>query len=85
MVGFNSFETRTGRRRGVEDPSQHLRKGIAGDWRNFFTERIRSVFKARYADLLVRTGYEMDASWLALLGAVAGWPAAWWCHAFRMS
>jgi lipopolysaccharide transport system ATP-binding protein len=58
------FESLTGgRARGIEDPGAHERKGIAGDWRNHFTPRVKRAFKARYGGLLVATGYERDLSW----------------------
>jgi hypothetical protein len=51
----NSFERLTGgRKRGKEDRGSHYRKGVVGDWRNYFTreqnrsyfERFRPYFKA---------------------------------------
>ena len=41
----------------------HARKGIAGDWRNYFSDRVKQSFKTRYGGLLVATGYEQDLSW----------------------
>ena len=59
-----SFEKRTkGRERGQEDPKAFLRKGVAGDWRNVFTERDRQVFKREAGDLLIKLGYEKDHDW----------------------
>jgi Sulfotransferase domain/Wzt C-terminal domain len=52
-----------GRRRGQEDRSAHQRKGIAGDWKNCFTDRISRAFKMRYGALLIETGYEKNLSW----------------------
>ena len=57
------FERLTGRARGDEDISSHERKGIAGDWRNYFADRVKSVFKERFGPLLLATGYESDADW----------------------
>jgi hypothetical protein len=60
----NRFEALTsGRRRGEEDRSAHERKGVAGDWRNYFTERLKTAFKARFGGLLVACGYEKDLDW----------------------
>lgn len=60
----NRFEQLTkGRPRAQEDVTAHERKGIAGDWRNYFTERVKRAFKARYGGLLIATGYEMDLNW----------------------
>ena len=57
------FEQVTGRRRGEEDVRVHERKGIAGDWRNHFTPRLKGAFKARYGGLLAATGYERGLDW----------------------
>jgi Sulfotransferase domain len=60
----NRFERLTGGRpRGSEDPAAHERKGVVGDWRNHFTDRVKASFKARYGELLIATGYERDLAW----------------------
>lgn len=60
----NRFEQlSSGRMRGQKDESAHERKGIAGDWHNYFSERVKQAFKARYSGLLVATGYETDLNW----------------------
>lgn len=64
VVQANRFEQFTqGRKRGQEDITAHERKGIVGDWRNYFTERVKQAFKIRYGGLLVATGYERDLQW----------------------
>ena len=64
MVHDNRFETKTaGRKEGEEDVTSHYRKGVAGDWRNHFTQAHVDEFKTRYGDLLVRLGYEQSADW----------------------
>ncbi len=58
------FEQLTrGRARGQEDVTRHERKGIAGDWRNYFNAKVKDAFKARYGGLLVAAGYEKDLDW----------------------
>lgn len=52
-----------GRARGAEDQSSHIRKGIAGDWRNHFTDRVTEAFKERFGEHLVVTGYEESLEW----------------------
>lgn len=52
-----------GRSQGEEDVTSHYRKGIAGDWANYFTAEHRRVFKERYGDALLRLGYEKDLDW----------------------
>jgi lipopolysaccharide transport system ATP-binding protein len=63
IVGYNIFEVAAGRKRGEEDVNAHLRKGIAGDWHNHFTERLKIEFKRQYGKLLVETSYEKDLNW----------------------
>jgi lipopolysaccharide transport system ATP-binding protein len=63
VVATHRFEARSGRKRGQEDPASHERKGIAGDWRNYFTDRAAKLFKERFGELLVETGYEKDDRW----------------------
>ncbi len=63
-VSQASFEKLSkGRERGEEDPSSFYRKGIAGDWKNHFTEEDRRVFKEEAGELLIRLGYEEDLDW----------------------
>jgi lipopolysaccharide transport system ATP-binding protein len=59
----NRFERVTGRQRGQEDIAIHERKGTAGDWRNYFTERLTRSFKELCGELLIATGYEKDLNW----------------------
>jgi lipopolysaccharide transport system ATP-binding protein len=64
VILSSRFERLTkGRKRGQEDIMAHARKGIAGDWRNYFSNRVKQSFKTRYGGLLVATGYEQDLSW----------------------
>jgi len=59
-----SFERLSGgRERGEEDSSSFFRKGVAGDWRGFFTEEDRRIFKQEAGELLIDLGYEKDAGW----------------------
>lgn len=58
-VEATSFEKRSGgRERGQEDTKSGVRKGIAGDWKNVFTERDNEVYKEIAGELLVELGYE---------------------------
>lgn len=52
-----------GRKRGEEDPTAFVRKGIAGDWKNVFTEQNKRTFKNQAGDLLIKLGYEEDEDW----------------------
>jgi Sulfotransferase domain len=63
-VGSASFERLSkGRERGREDTSSFYRKGIAGDWKNHFTERDKEIYKEEAGELLIRLGYEKDLDW----------------------
>jgi len=64
IVLANRFDRLTGGRPpGQENQRAHERKGVAGDWPEHFTERVKSTFKARFGELLVATGYEEDLAW----------------------
>jgi glycosyltransferase involved in cell wall biosynthesis len=59
-----SFERATGgRNRGDEKPTEFLRNGLAGQWREAFTAGDREIFKREAGDLLIELGYEEDTSW----------------------
>jgi hypothetical protein len=63
-VGSASFEKLSkGRERGQEDTSSFYRKGVAGDWNNYFTERDKEIYKEEAGKLLIRLGYERDLNW----------------------
>jgi hypothetical protein len=62
-IDKHSFEKRAGRKPGTEDVSSHHRKGIVGDWRNYFDPRVKEEFKRRFGELLIETGYEKDVYW----------------------
>ena len=53
-----SFSAVTRRAPGTEDTSNHYRKGVAGDWRNYFDARLTKLFNARYGPLCQALGYE---------------------------
>jgi hypothetical protein len=40
-----------------------FRKGKPGNWREYFSEKNKKLFKATAGDLLIRLGYEKDADW----------------------
>jgi hypothetical protein len=58
-----SFERQAGRPRGAEVRGAFLRKGVPGDWRNYFTREAAEVFDHYAGDTLVRLGYELDRDW----------------------
>lgn len=57
-IRASSFERASNRQQGEEDPSSFFRKGVAGDWRDVFTERDRKIYEEMAGNQLARTGYE---------------------------
>jgi hypothetical protein len=63
-VEATGFERLSARERGQEDStSVRFRKGVAGDWRNAFSEEDKRVFKEEAGELLIELGYEEDYDW----------------------
>ncbi len=63
-VSSASFEKLSqGRERGQEDVTSFYRKGVAGDWKNLFTEREKEIYKEEAGELLIRLGYEKNYDW----------------------
>jgi hypothetical protein len=68
VVRYYSFEKMTGRKAGDEQEGQFIRKGIAGDWKNVFSQEACDVFHRYAGDVLIALGYEKDASWKSIPG-----------------
>lgn len=67
-IETSSFEAMTGgRRAGQEAPGAHVRKGVTGDWKNYFTQQDGEIFHALAGDMLKKHGYETDDNWYSLL------------------
>ena len=47
-----------GREPGQENASSHYRKGVAGDWRNYFDENLKTQFMSVTGALVQKLGYE---------------------------
>lgn len=62
-----SFETTSGRTAGDEDRTSFQRKGIAGDWLNYFSREAGQAFDAIAGDMLVELGYANDRDWYSTL------------------
>jgi hypothetical protein len=63
-IEATGFEQASRRKRGEEDSSSvRFRKGVAGDWRNVFTEKDKDIFKEYAGELLVQLGYEKSLEW----------------------
>lgn len=67
IVTEHSFLARTGRTPGQEIKESPLRKGVVGDWGNYFDGGCVAAFKAehqgRWNKLLVEMGYESCLDW----------------------
>lgn len=63
IVDRYSFEKMSrGRLAGQEDTSSFFRKGISGDWKNYFTDTQNLLVLERAADLMAHFGYSRPAS-----------------------
>ncbi len=65
IVAKYSFEAQTGRRPGNEDSQSNKRKGIIGDWRNYFTAEAAKEFNRLGGRALIALDYEADDSWVS--------------------
>ena len=59
-----SFERQSGRKPGEERKNSFLRKGIVGDWRNYFSREACEAFDYFAGDELILLGYERNRSWI---------------------
>jgi hypothetical protein len=63
-VAAGSFSAMSGgRARGEAVAGAHVRKGVSGDWCNFFTRRDAEIFQHIAGELLLALGYESDPDW----------------------
>ena len=63
---LKNYEFKTlsnGRQQGQENIYHHYRKGIAGDWKNHFTEEAVKAFKTKTKRLIIDLSYEKDENW----------------------
>jgi hypothetical protein len=56
-----SFESITGRDKGEENVNNHFRKGVAGDWRNYFGDPgpLKEAVYKKIEPIIVALGYEL--------------------------
>ena len=67
VVQRHSFENRTGRKPGELNPFSHRRKGVSGDWVNYFDRELGADFEAAMPGLLVDLGFEESNRWFEAL------------------
>jgi len=63
----STFERMSGRPPGQQDPTAKARKGITGDWKNYFTLADGELFDALAGDQMKKMGYELNSDWVKQL------------------
>ncbi|MFX0142149.1 MAG: sulfotransferase domain-containing protein [Candidatus Hodarchaeota archaeon] len=61
----NDFKKLSGRTKGEEDSKSFFRKGISGDWKNYFNNKSARIFNKFSGATLIKFGYEDDDSWVS--------------------
>lgn len=59
-----TFEKMAGRKAGQENRSNFMRKGIAGDWKNYFSRESAEIFDHYAGKALIAAGYETNSDWV---------------------
>ncbi|MFT6217802.1 MAG: hypothetical protein ACJA2Y_000243 [Cycloclasticus pugetii] len=65
IVNKHSFENLSGRKKGDENKSSFVRKGIAGDWKNHFSKEAKEIFHYYSGEALILSSYEKDDEWVS--------------------
>jgi glutamate-1-semialdehyde 2,1-aminomutase len=47
-----------------EKPNKFLRKGVVGDWRNYFTPKLQDIFNEQAGETLIQLGYVDSLDWI---------------------
>jgi hypothetical protein len=63
ILGCRFDQFSGGRKQGEEDIYSHVRKGVSGDWRLYFTSTVKAAFKERFSHTLIACGYEKNNDW----------------------
>ena len=60
----HDYSLDTLRKQRSHRPLEHVRpQSLRGDWRTYFTNKIKSEFKEKYGDILINLDYEKDNNW----------------------
>ena len=70
-----AFEKATGRKQGEADHFAKSRKGIVGDWHNYFTRRDGELFQELTEGYLQKMGYEEREDWVFGTSRIAQSPS----------
>ena len=67
-IETGSFKTMSnGRVSGQAKADAHIRKGVSGDWKNYFTYKDGQLFNEIAGEALVEFGYEENSNWFERL------------------
>ncbi len=58
IIEKNSFNKITGRKRGENDNTKFVRKGVSGEWETIFSEEQKSLFSEIGEDVIEELGYQ---------------------------
>jgi estrone sulfotransferase len=64
--GFDNMrrlELEKGRRYKDQGPKVFMRQGKKGDWKDYFGQDEKTIFKSREGQMLMKLGYEINDSW----------------------
>ena len=61
QINFNTLSE--GRYPGEEVKTSHYRKGISGDWENYFSLSNKEYFKKTWPGLIQKLNYDKDDNW----------------------
>lgn len=64
IVRKYSFESQSKRKRGDENTSNFLRKGVSGDWESKFSKESADIFDQYAGEMLIKLGYEDNHEWV---------------------
>ncbi len=64
VIDEYSFQNQTKRKPGTGDKNQFIRKGISGDWKNYFNKDSAEIFDKYWGQELIDMGYEEDRNWV---------------------
>lgn len=66
IVEKYSFKNQSRRKPGEESKNNFLRKGIVGDWQNYFNQESSEIFDNYAGEQLIKLGYEKDHNWFII-------------------